>query len=353
MNSSQTHSSQPLPSCQLTILPSQQTLTVNDQETLLEAALAAGFNMPYGCKNGACGACKGRVLSGEVRHRDHAVSALSRTEEAAGMALFCCAEPLGDVTIECREILATKDLQIRTLPCRVEKIDKVSADVAVLTLKLPTQERLQFLAGQYIDIHTKDGKKRSFSIANAPHEGDRLQLHIRHVPGGNFSDYVFNTMREREIYRFTGPLGSFFLREDSDKPIILLCSGTGFAPIKGIVEYALNKGIRREMILYWGARSLTDLYMPQLPSRWQQESAHFTFIPVLSEPKPEDNWPGRTGLVHEAVLHDFAQLEGFQVYACGAPIMVEAAHGAFIGCGLPADEFFSDAFFLSKDLGKA
>lgn len=337
---------------QLTIEPSKQIIPVEDGETLLEAALRAGFNMPYGCKNGACGACKGRLLSGEVTLEEHSGTALSKMEEANGYSLFCCAHPKGDVTIECREIQATKDIQIRTLPCRVEKIEKVSHDVAVLSLKLPANERLQFLAGQYIDIHTKDGKKRSFSLANAPHTDELVQLHIRHVAGGTFSEYVFNQMREREIFRFTGPLGSFFLREDSDKPIILLCSGTGFAPIKGMVEHAIHKKISRPMTLYWGARSLADLYMPQVAEQWQANIPGFKFIPVLSEPKAEDNWQGRTGFVHEAVLQDIASLGNYQVYACGAPVMVEAAHGAFIGHGLQPNEFFSDAFFLSKDLGK-
>lgn len=337
----------------LTIEPSHQEIAVESGETLLDAALRAGFNMPYGCRNGACGACKGKVLEGSVKHRDHATSALNLTEIASGLALFCCAEPEGDVTIECREVVATKDIQIRTMPCRVEKIERVSHDVAVLSLKLPTKERLHFLAGQYIDIHTKDGKKRSFSLANPPRNEDFLELHVRLVPGGAFSEYIHKQLREREIFRFTGPLGSFFLREDSDKPIIFLASGTGFAPIKSIVEYALKKGTQREMVLYWGCRTLADLYMPQLPSAWQQENPNFTFIPVLSDPLPEDQWPGRTGFVHEAVLHDFADLSGYEVYACGAPVMVEAAHATFTGRGLPSEAFYSDAFFSSKDVGKA
>ncbi|GAB7127586.1 CDP-6-deoxy-delta-3,4-glucoseen reductase [Silvimonas sp. JCM 19000] len=338
---------------QLTIQPSGQQITLQDDQTILDAAMAAGFNMPYGCKNGACGACKGQIISGDVDYPDgYAESALPHMERERGLALYCCAVPKGDITVECREVAATKDIQIKTLPCRVQQIDKISHDVAVLSLKLPTTERMQFLAGQYIDLHTKGGKKRSFSIANAPHESEYLQLHIRCMPGGEFSDYVWNEMKEREIMRFTGPLGSFFLREDSDKPIIFIATGTGFAPIKGIIEHAINKGIQREMILYWGCRSLQDLYMPHLPSEWQQQLAHFTFIPVLSDPQPEDQWQGRTGLVHEAVMEDFTNLSGWQVYACGAPVMVEAAYTHFVSRGLPEDEFYSDAFFSSKDLGK-
>ncbi len=228
---------------QLTIQPSGQQITLQDDQTILDAAMAAGFNMPYGCKNGACGACKGQIISGDVDYPDgYAESALPHMERERGLALYCCAVPKGDITVECREVAATKDIQIKTLPCRVQQIDKISHDVAVLSLKLPTTERMQFLAGQYIDLHTKGGKKRSFfSIANAPHESEYLQLHIRCMPGGEFSDYVWNEMKEREIMRFTGPLGSFFLREDSDKPIIFIATGTGFARSKALSSTPLTK----------------------------------------------------------------------------------------------------------------
>ena len=336
---------------QLTIEPSGQQLSVFAGETLLDAAMREGFNMPYGCKNGSCGACKGKVLSGEVVHGDHSETALSAAEQAQGYALFCCATPVSEqVSIECREVSATKDIQIKTLPTRIERIEKVSPDVAILTLKLPSTEKMTFLAGQYIDIHTKTGKKRSFSIANPPHQEGFLQLHIRHIDGGEFSDYVWNTMKEREIFRFTGPLGSFFLREDSDKPILFLATGTGFAPIKGMIEHALANHTQREMVLYWGCRTLADLYMPELPSQWQQLYPNFTFIPVLSDPKPEDQWQGRTGFLHEVVLSDFASLNHYQVYACGSPMMVEAAYTGCLSHQLPSDAFFSDAFFTSKDL---
>ena len=242
------------------------------------------------------------------------------------------------------------DVQVRTLPCRVQKIDKVAADVAVLYLKLPANERLQFMAGQYIDFLLKDAKRRSFSVANAPHDDEFLQLHVRHIPGGNFSNYVFTEMKEKTILRFEGPLGTFFLREDTDKPMVLMAGGTGFAPIKAIIEHALYKKTDRTMILYWGARSLADLYLPDLPVKWQAENSNLTFIPVLSDPKPEDNWAGRAGLVHQAVLDDFDDLSGWQVYACGAPVMCEVAHKTFTTeRDLPDNEFYSDAFTFSAD----
>lgn len=335
---------------QVKVLPSGHTFGVEPHETVLEAALRQGVGLPYGCRDGACGACKGKVLEGEVSQDGYQEKALTEAERAQGMALFCCSRPQGDITIEAREVAGAGDIQIKTLPCRVEKIEKIH-DVAVLKLKLPVSERLQFKAGQYIDILMKDGKKRSFSIANAPHDDAFLELHIRHQLGGSFSDYVFSQMKEREIMRFKGPLGSFFLREDSDKPIIFVASGTGFAPVKGIIEHAIHSGIQREMVFYWGARTKADLYMAELAGGWQAQNPNITFIPVLSDALPGDEWAGRVGFVHQAVLEDFADLSGYQVYACGAPVMVEAAHDSFTReCGLPEDEFFSDAFFLSKDM---
>jgi CDP-4-dehydro-6-deoxyglucose reductase, E3 len=328
----------------VTLKPTGNTFTARADETILDAAIRHGIGLPYGCRNGACGSCKGSILSGEFDYGSYQERTLREEEKAAGKALFCVGRACSDVTLEIKEIGGAGDIQIRTLPCRVEKVEKPAPDVAVLSLKLPAQERLQYLAGQYIDILLKDGKRRSYSMANAPHHDQYVELHIRHVPAGHFSDYVFNDMRERAILRFEGPFGSFFLREDSDKPIIFVAGGTGFAPIKAVLEHAFFKHIDREMVLYWGCRSLADLYMADVPAQWAKEYPHFTFIPVLSEPKDSDNWQGRTGFVHQAVLDDFDSLAGYQVYACGAPVMIDASKDAFISQGLPEDEYFADSF---------
>ena len=336
---------------QVRLEPSGHTFTVAPGETVLEAAVRQGIGLPYGCRNGACGACKGVLRSGELEYGDYQERALHAHEKAAGKALTCCTRPLTDIVFEVRELSGAKDLAIRTLPARVEKVEKPAEDVAILYLKLPTGERLQFLAGQYIDILMKDGKRRSFSLANAPHDDQFLELHVRKTPGGAFSAFVFEQMKERTIIRFEGPLGTFYLREDSDKPLIFVAGGTGFAPIKGLIEHAFHHGDARPMVLYWGVRSLKDLYMPDLPARWQREhAAGFTFIPVLSDPLPEDAWQGRTGLVHQAVLDDFSDLSGYQVYACGAPGMTDVAKQTFVEQRkLPEDEFFCDAFTPSVD----
>jgi CDP-4-dehydro-6-deoxyglucose reductase len=229
------------------------------------------------------------------------------------------------------------------MPCRVQKLEHVAHDVIVMWLKLPANERMQFLAGQYIEFLLKDGKRRAFSLANAPHDDELLELHLRLIPGGQFTEYVFNEMQEKTILRLEGPFGSFFLREESEKPVIFIAGGTGFAPIKGIIEHALHIKLQRKMLLYRGALALRDLYLPDLAPRWQAEHG-IAYVPVLSEPCPEDNWNGRTGLVHKAVLEDIDDFSGYQVYCCGAPAMVEAAHKDFVAAGLPEEEFFSDAF---------
>ena len=335
---------------QVRLEPSGHTFVVEPGETILAAALRQGIGLPYGCRNGACGACKGVLRSGEVSYGEYQERALHDTEKSAGKALTCCTHPLTDVVFEVRELAGAKDLAIRTMPARVEKVERPAEDVAVLYLKLPTGERLQFLAGQYIDILLKSGKRRSFSMANAPHNDQLIELHVRKSPNGAFSSYVFDEMKERAILRFEGPLGTFYLREDDDKPMIFVAGGTGFAPVKAIIEHAFHHGEDRPMVLYWGVRSLRDLYMPELPIQWQRDHPNFSYIPVISDPLPEDRWPGRTGFVHQAVLDDFADLSGYQVYACGAAAMTDLAKKTFVEeRRLPEDEFYCDAFTPSVD----
>lgn len=328
----------------VTLQPSGHSYPASAEDTLLQAALDAGLNIPYGCRNGACGTCKSRVVAGRINPGQVQEHVLSAADMAAGLALTCCAKPLSDVTLEVREVVCQRDIPVRTMPCRVHELRKVAADVIVMRLKLPANERLQFIAGQYIEFLLADGKRRAFSLANAPHEDDLLELHLRLIPGGSFTEYAFSAMKERDILRFEGPLGTFHLHEDSTKPMILLAGGTGFAPIKALIEHAIHSRITRPMALYWGAKNRDGLYLPELPQRWAAAHSHIAYVPVLSEPAANDAWTGRTGLVHQAVLEDFSDFSQYQVYACGAPVMIEAAHNEFTARGLPADQLFSDVF---------
>ena len=337
-------------SYQITVQPSGRQFAAEPDETLLDAALRQGLTLPYGCKDGACGACKGKVVEGAVDHGKAQPHALKDDEKAAGLTLYCCARAQSDLVIECKQVGSTRDIPVRTLPGRIEKLEKLAPDVIELHLRLPASERLQFWAGQYIDIQMKDGRKRSFSLANAPHDDAVLQLHIRHVPGGAFTEQVFSTMKLRDILRFNGPHGSFYLREESAKPVILLAGGTGFAPIKAIVEHAIAENSQRPLYIYWGAKARVDLYQHALPERWAAEHANIHYVPVLSGPAPDDGWTGRTGFVHHAVLADFPDLSGYQVYACGSPAMIDNAKRDLVErCGLPAEEFFADAFTFAAN----
>ena len=333
----------------VTIQPSGQQFQVEDGEAVLAAALRQGLVLPYGCKNGACGTCKGKIVSGTVDFGVYQPKALPDEDKARGKALFCQAKPLSDLVIEARTIGAAKGIEVKMLPCRVQKLERLADDVMVLQLKLPANEKLVFLAGQFIEFLLKDGSRRSFSMANAPHDAELLQLHVRHVAGGQFTDHVFGKMKERDILRFEGPLGTFFLREDSAKPLVFVASGTGFAPIKSIIEAAVNKGLTRPMTLYWGARRPKDLYMNALAESWAARGL-LKYVPVVSEALPEDGWNGRCGFVHRAVMADFPDLSAHQVYACGVPVMVDAARRDFTSaCRLPEEEFYADSFTTQAD----
>jgi CDP-4-dehydro-6-deoxyglucose reductase len=338
--------------------PSGRSFEVGASETVLEAAIRQGVNLPYGCRNGACGSCKGKVLRGQVDIGVHQEKALSAAEAEGGFALFCCTRPLGDIEIECREVNGLSDYPVKKMPVRVASIARAADDVAIVRLQLPANERPQFRAGQYLEVLMRDGSRRAYSMAVAPHLAEQIELHIRHLPGGKFTDPLFGAtepvMKERDILRIEMPLGTFFLREDSDKPVVLLASGTGYAPIKAIIEHAISAGIKRPMRLYWGARARKDLYAHEsavlLAQHARAAGLDLQYTPVLSEPQVHDDWTGRTGFVHLAVLHDLPDLSAWQVYACGVPVMVDTARKDFVRlAGLPTDEFHADAFVSEAD----
>ncbi len=337
---------------QITVQPSGRSFVANADETLLTAGIRQGIGLPYGCKDGACGSCKCKKLSGQVTHSAYQPKALSDDELAAGYVLTCCARASSDVVLESRQVTDESAYPIKKLPVRVSALERASTDVMVVTLQLPANDTFKYHAGQYVEFLLRDGSRRSYSMANAPHlQADKpmMELHIRHMPGGKFTDHVFGGMKEKEILRIEGPYGSFFLREDSDKPIVLLASGTGFAPIKAILQHMQHQGITRPVALYWGGRRPADLYQ----SAWLEAQCaampNLRYVPVVSNAQPEDQWTGRTGFVHQAVLQDTPDLSGHQVYACGAPVVVASAQRDYIAAGLPEEEFFADAFTSELD----
>lgn len=333
--------------------PSGHEFSTEEGVSVLDAALNHGLSLPYGCRNGACGACAGQLVSGEVDYGDRNTSCLSDDDKAAGKVLCCQAQPKGDVIINVKEISSSAEIKPKIMPARVTKLEKLSHDVMQLELKLPESQRMQFLAGQYIEVLLKGGKRRAFSIANAPHQDDVIVLQIRHVPGGYFSGHVFDEMKEKALLRIEGPFGGFYLQEESDRPIIMIGGGTGFAPLNGMLEHAHSLEMKNAFHLFCGVRAKRDIYMQDQAAALTEKMSNLKYTPVLSEPDAGDDWSGSTGFVHEEVLKQFDDLSGFDIYMSGPPPMVNAAKAAFIKQGANEDQMYSDAFEYSADAQQA
>jgi CDP-4-dehydro-6-deoxyglucose reductase len=337
----------------VSVQPAGVTFDVAADEAILPAAIRSGIGLPYGCRDGACGSCKSRLLEGRVVHGTHQAKALSAAEEQAGWILTCCATPQTDCVVEARTVAGAGEYPVLKMPARVSSLTRPAHDVVVMKLQLPATVAFKYRAGQYVEFILRDGSRRSYSMANAPeHLGNppAIELHLRHMPGGKFTDHVFGVMKEKDILRLEGPFGSFFLREDNDKPIVLLASGTGFAPVKAIVEHMQAQGIARPALLYWGCRTQADLYQHEWVRAAAAAMPQLRYVPVLSEARPEDDWRGRTGFVHQAVMADLPDLSGHEVYACGTPLMVDAARRDLVArCGLPQEAFYADSFTSEAD----
>ena len=334
----------------ISVQPSGIQFEAQPGESLLAAGIRQGIGLPYGCKDGACGSCKCKLVSGQVAQSNFQRKALSEDEEAQGFVLTCSAKALSDITLESRQVTPAGALPVKKMPTRVSSLTRKTDDVMVMQLQLPANDTFVYRAGQYVEFILRDGARRSYSMANAPSQGPGVDLHIRHMPGGRFTDLVFGSMKEKDILRIEGPMGSFFLREESSKPMVFLASGTGFAPLKALLEHMQHCGITRPVTLYWGGRRPADLYMDDWVRAQCDAMPNLGYVPVVSDALPEDAWQGRTGFVHRAVLEDFPDLSGHQVYACGAPVVVDSAKRDFGAlAGLPADEFFADAFTSEAD----
>jgi CDP-4-dehydro-6-deoxyglucose reductase len=336
---------------EVTMAGSGKTFLVREGENILMAALRQGVMLPYSCKNGTCGSCKGLLESGEVHYPFHPPLALEKSDFADNYALMCQAEPVENLVIRVREIEAVRDIQIRMLPARVLEKTLLSENVVRLHLKLPATQRLQFLAGQYVDVLLSGGKRRAFSIASCPSLENEIELHIRHIDGGDFTGHVFDDLKERDILRLEGPQGNFFVRNDKpERPMIMMGGGTGFAPLKSMIENLIEHGDRRPIHLYWGARTRAELYLDELPAKWAREFGHIHYRRAVSEPDGEDDEASFSGLVHEAVIADHADLSGFDVYMGGPPAMIETAKHEFSEHGVPDDRLFYDSFEFGLDV---
>lgn len=333
---------------QVTIQPSGHQFLIEEGETILDGALKHGILFPYGCRGGSCGTCFGKVLEGQIEFPEGLPLGLMESDREEGKALFCMAEARSDVVLEVHEIRSREEIRVKTLPAKVVSLQKLAPDVMQMRLALPASERLMFRAGQYLDFLLRNRRRRAFSIANAPVNDEFLELHIRLVPGGEFTEMVFSTLHEKSLMRLEAPLGHFYVRAESNRPLIMIAGGTGFAPIKAMVEQLKAEGDTRPILFYWGARAVQDLYLRELVESWVKPGV-FSFTPVLSAAAPADQWAGRSGYVHEAVAKDIPNIAKYDVYMAGPPGMILAAREQFLKQGLPGEQLFSDSFEYSQD----
>lgn len=335
----------------VTLTPGGRSFEVREHETVLAAALRQGVHLPDGCRNGSCGVCRAHLAEGKVRYPHGPSLGLTAFERQAGDVLLCRAVPESDLVLDAQEVAAAANLAIKTLPCRVAEMRPLSPEVMALYLRLPPVEKLVFLPGQYIDVLLPSNHRRSFSLANPPRDDARLEIHVGLVPGGRFSEDVFRHMRVGALLEIQGPLGVFFLREDSTQPILMVAGGTGFAPFKSMLRYLFARQPQREVALYWGARNDAGLYERAQVEEWARTQSGFRFVPVLSEEPHADN--ARGGFVHEAVINDHAELSGFDLYLAGPPAMVRTARQTFLTRGADPERVFSDAFDYAPEVRAA
>ncbi|MCL4107954.1 UNVERIFIED_CONTAM: hypothetical protein GTU68_016982 [Idotea baltica] len=337
-------------SYQVTLKPSEHVFSVEEDEFILDAALRQGIAFPYQCRTGSCATCLGKVVSGEVYYPDGLPLTIMEHEHEQGKAVFCVSTAKSDLELEVNEIDSSSDVQIKMLPARVDSLIKLADDVMQMRLKLPASEQMNFYAGQYIEFIMRDRSRRAFSIANSPSTTEYIELHLRQVPDGVFTNHVFDSMKEKAMVRIEGPFGSFYIRDTSNRPLIFIAGGTGFAPIKSMMEKLIEEGDTRPIEFYWGARAKADLYRADLAEKWALQYEHINYIPVLSDALVEDNWQGRTGYVHQVVADDFSDIATYDVYMAGPPVMINAAKTQFSIQGLPVDQLFSDSFEYANEL---
>jgi len=331
---------------------SEQSFSAAPDRSVLDAALDAGIALSHSCRSGNCGACRARLVHGAVAYPQQGPPlGLSAAEISAGYILLCQARAQSELEIEIQETRFADEAVIKRLPCRIERLELVAHDVMAVHLRRPAAEDFKFEPGQYVDVLLAGGRRRSFSIASPPHDSRFLELHVRRVAGGAFTERVFGADARGALLHIEGPLGRFYYRppEHSAAPLLLIGGGTGYAPLNSILRHLVDRGVEREMSLYWGVRAERDLYADAAIGDMLRRARHLRYVPVLSEPSAA--WSGRRGLVHEAALRDFGgRLEDLDIYASGPPAMTAAVRGEFSLRGARASRLFFDSFDYAADV---
>lgn len=311
---------------EVTIEPLGETIEVEEEQTILDAALRAGVWLPHACCHGLCATCKVQISDGEVEQGDASPFALMDFERDEGKCLACCATPMSDLVIEAD---IDDDPDAETHPVddfrgRVTAIEQLTPTVKRLRIELDRD--IAFQAGQYINLQLPNIEKpRAFSLANQPSEGRCIELQIRHVPGGEATTYIHETLAEGDSVDVTGPYGRFFVRTSDDGGALFLAGGTGLSSPRSMILDLLEKGDGRDITLIYGARNLSELYDRAFFEDLAVEHDNVRYIPALSEPADGDDWDGETGFVHDVAKRVYDNdFRGNKAYLCGPPVMIDA-----------------------------
>lgn len=318
------------------IQPGDLSYIASKEDTILDAALANKLFLEHSCKKGDCGLCTVTLLSGSVKSKQGCIT-------SQGEILACSSYPVSDLSIRANFYPDLAEIQCVTLPCKIVSQIFLAPDILILTLRYPSTIKFDYLPGQYIDLIYK-GVRRSYSIANTQTDSAGIELHIRLIPNGEFSQLLRHESGIGQMVRIEGPKGTFFVRKSSS-PIIFLAGGTGFAPIKAMVELLLETKEDRNIYIYWCVANSESFYT-SLPYSWAEKYNNIRYIPVVSGEDKE--WNGRKGPVYQVIVNDFHELSKCHVYACGSPDMINNAKKMFISSGLDPLNFYADIFVSSK-----
>jgi CDP-4-dehydro-6-deoxyglucose reductase len=333
----------------ITLMPSGSRAVAEDGESILQAALAVEFRFPHGCGNGQCGGCKARLLQGEIDYlNDYRPDLLSRREREQGMIVSCMASPRSEVCIEVQEAVDKPLIERRIYEAKLVEKNRLSEDVLQLVLTLPQEDQAMYYPGQYLSVLLDDGDRRAFSMASSPANRSGIELHIRHRPTGRLTPRLFNDIQVGDALRIEFPLGDFMLDDKSERPLLLIAGGTGFAPIKSMIESMSDQLLedRRQVHLFWGAENGSLLYMDASARGWSEQYPCFEYTPVISG--ADEHWFGERGLVHKAVVARYPDLSSFDIYLAGPQAMVAAAEKTFPAFGADPTRCFSDAFIPAR-----
>jgi CDP-4-dehydro-6-deoxyglucose reductase len=310
-------------------------------QSILEAAEEVGTCLPYSCRTGRCSSCKCRIVGPTTLKFDEL--GLTDAEKQSGWKLACARVPTGDVKLNINDLGDIDLPKSKVVPAKIDQLTYLTDDILKLCLRLPPKAQFRFIPGQYINLIGKNGLQRSYSLANSSN-GQVLEIHVRRVPNGIMSEYLFENAKIDDLLRISGPHGTFVLRPLAEIDLIFVATGTGIGPVKSMMEQIENMPaheLPRSIKILWGMRREEEIYWS--PSNKLDQ---VDFIPVLS--KAGDSWDGERGYVQDVLFRSNVITPHTCIYSCGSEAMINATKSMALSTGVSEENFYSDSFVASN-----